>query len=452
MVSHYRNVKSLADATLAFLDEHQLGRPRILAAVSGGADSVALVVTLHELGLDVVAAHINHHLRGSESDDDEQFVRDLCVSLNVELLVADGTLPPELVRQHGIEGAAREVRYERLHELRERSGANYIATAHQQNDQAETVLMRRMSGSGLAGKRGIHPVRDDGVIRPLLDVPRHDIEQFLRERRITPRRDSSNDDTRFLRNIVRGIVGTIEGFDRDSVTALANSTKEARIAWAEAERRLDEVDDTERTPGATVFRSLPDDRLLCEALIVRHIRRLDPNARDLTAVDVARIVDGLERVRRMTVTKHLELVRRDGVVVLRRMLEPARAFEVPLAADTPAHVDAIGAVVHVRSVNDDGVGNREWQRIQLPPDATPNFIVRNRRAGDRFQPLGLPHDKKLKDFLIDRKIAAETRDHIPLILWNDIVVLVAGVEISERFRITSAAGQRYEVWVEHEHH
>ncbi|MCU1231396.1 MAG: PP-loop domain protein [Acidobacteria bacterium] len=442
----------LADATLAFLDEHQLGRPRILAAVSGGADSVALLVTLCELGIDVVAAHVNHHLRGSESDDDEQFVRELCASLNVELLIADGTLSPELIRQHGIEGAAREVRYERLHELRGRCGAGYIATAHQQNDQAETVLMRRMSGSGLAGKRGIHPLRDDGVIRPLLDVPRCEIEQFLRERHITPRHDSSNDDTRFLRNVVRGIVGTMENFDRDAVAALADSTKEARAAWAEAERKLDAVDDTERAPGATVFRSLPDDRTLREALIVRHIRRLEPAARDLTAVDVARIVDGLERVRRMSVTKHLELVRRGGVVVLRRRLEPARAFEVPLAPGAPARIEAIDALVHVRAVDDDDVGSRERQRIQLPPDAAPTFVVRNRRAGDRFQPLGLPHDKKLKDFLIDRKIAAETRDHIPLILWNDIVASVAGVEISEQFRITSAAGQRYEVWVEHEHH
>jgi tRNA(Ile)-lysidine synthase len=452
MVCHDRNVKALGPATLAFLDDHRLGRPRILAAVSGGPDSVALLITLQELGIDVVAGHVNHHLRGSESDDDERFVRELCASRDIECLIADGSLPAQLVGRHGIEGAAREVRYARLHELRARCGAPYIATAHQQNDQAETVVMRRMSGSGLAGKRGIHPVREDGVIRPLLDVPRDAIEQFLRERGIDARRDSSNDDPRFLRNVVRGIVGTIDHFDGDAVAQLANSARDARAAWAEAERRLDEVDDAERTPGAAIFRTLPDDRLLREALIVRHVRRLDPTARDLTAVDVARIVDGLERVRRTSVTKHLELVRRDGVVVLRRMLEPARAFELPLTPEAPANIDAVGVVVRVRRVDDDGVGDRERQRIQLPAGAEAHFTVRSRRRGDRFQPLGLPHDKKLKDFLIDRKIAAETRDHIPLILWNDTIAVVAGVEISERFRVTSAAGDRYEVWVEHEHH
>ena len=446
MVNEYRNVNPLTGATIRFLDEHRLGRPRILAAISGGADSVALLLTLHELGLDVVAGHVNHHLRGAESDEDEQFVRELCASLDVELLVADGTLAAELVRRHGIEGTAREVRYARLHELRAQCGAAFIATAHQQNDQAETVLMRRMSGSGLAGKRAIHPLRDDGVIRPLLEVPRAEIERFLRERRITPRHDSSNDDTRFLRNVVRGIVGS------DEVAALARGADEARVAWADAERRLDEVDDAERLPDAAIFHSLPDDRALREALIVRHVRRLDPHSRDLTAVDVARIVDGLDRIRRMSVTKQLELVRRDGLAVLRKKPEPAQAFELPLTPHVPAHVAAIGVVVHVRAVDDDGIGSRERQRFQLAPGAEPSFVVRNRRAGDRFQPLGLPHDKKLKDFFIDRKIAAETRDHIPLLLWNGAVVAVAGVEVSERFRITPAGGQRYEVWVEHEDH
>ena len=438
---------SLGDATLRFLDEHALGRPRILAAVSGGVDSVALLLTLHELALDVVAGHVNHHLRGEESDDDEQFVRDLCANLGVELFVADGSLPPDLIRQHGIEGAAREVRYARLHELRERAGAKYIATAHQQNDQAETVLMRRMSGSGLAGMRGIHPVREDGVIRPLLEVPRDEIEEFVREHGIQPRIDSSNNDERFLRNAVRQVARTM------NIAELAGSANDARIAWAEAERRLDEVDDAERSPAATVFRSLPDDRAMREALIVRHIRRLDPHARDF---DVTRIVEALDRVRRMTVTKNLELVRGDRVVMLRKTEGglPARPlpFNHPLTPNEPTHIDSIATTINLREVTDESVGTRERQRFQLPLNSDPSFIVRNRRPGDRFQPLGLPFDKKLKDFFIDRKIPAETRDHIPLILWNGTVVSVAGVEISEQFRITSAAGQRYEVWVEHEDH
>src|SRR5207244_6335030 len=115
---------------------------------------------LAELGtLELIAAHVNHHLRGAESDGDEAFVRDLCARVGVPLRVADGTLDAEAVRHRGVEAAAREVRHARLHEIRAETGAKYVATAHHKNDQAETGLMRLMTGGGIAALRGIHPVR-----------------------------------------------------------------------------------------------------------------------------------------------------------------------------------------------------------------------------------------------------------------------------------------------------
>src|SRR3954469_4138913 len=148
-------------------------------------------------GVEIVAAHINHHLRGAESDDDEEYVRELCARYDIPLRVADGTLDPNAVRDRGIEAAAREVRHARLREI---AGDALIATAHQKNDQAETIVMRLMTGGGIAALRGIHPVRDDGVIRPLLEVTRAEIERFLAERGAAARADSSNADPRFVRN------------------------------------------------------------------------------------------------------------------------------------------------------------------------------------------------------------------------------------------------------------
>ncbi|HEX7828518.1 MAG TPA: tRNA lysidine(34) synthetase TilS, partial [Thermoanaerobaculia bacterium] len=128
-----------------FFANHGIGACSVIAAVSGGVDSTALLLILADLrdrGFLILAAHVNHHLRGAESDDDEAFVRDLCAQLDIALDVADGTLDPERIRARGIEAAAREVRYARLLEIRERRDAQFIATAHQKNDQAETVLMR----------------------------------------------------------------------------------------------------------------------------------------------------------------------------------------------------------------------------------------------------------------------------------------------------------------------
>jgi tRNA(Ile)-lysidine synthase len=187
----------------------------------------------------------------------------------------------------------------------------------------------------------------------------------------------------------------------------------------------------------------PADAWLRGALLQRHIRRLDPTARDF---DAHRIAAELDSVKRMSVTKHLELIRKGDALILRRRLEPAEEFEVALTANRSAYIEALDVTVHVRQP---ATGNR--QQIQLPPGADPAFTVRNRRKGDRFHPLGLPSPKKLKDFLIDRKIDADVRDRLPLLVWNGEIVWIAGVEVSERFRVTGADGVLCEVWTDDGH-
>lgn len=427
----------LADSVRRFLARHCIEPCAVLAAVSGGADSTALLVALAELradGYDVRAAHVNHHLRGEESDADEAFVRELCEQLNVQLHVAGGTLDDERVRACGVEAAAREVRYARLFDIREATRAAFIATAHQKNDQAETVLMRLLTGSGIGGLRGIHAVRGDGIIRPLLDVTRDEIEVFLRERAITPRHDRSNDDPRFLRNRVRVVVREL-----GAVENLAAIAAQARQQWPLLERAIDEAEDAEILENETRFRRWPEHPWLRQALLHRHIHRLDPHARDVSAADLARLAS--ETAKRVSVTKTLELIRRNDALVLRRLPASTPEFEVAVREGaTP--IEALGLTIHLQPG-----GRAAGQPFQLP-QATGTFTVRNRRRGDRFHPLGSPAPKKLKDFLIDRKIAAELRDRIPLLVWNGEIVWVAGIEISERFKISEAPGEHYVVWLE----
>ncbi|HVG23570.1 MAG TPA: tRNA lysidine(34) synthetase TilS [Thermoanaerobaculia bacterium] len=409
---------------------------RIVVAVSGGTDSTALLLALHELGLDVVAAHIHHQLRGADSDADEAFVRDLCTRLGVRLRVADGTLDADRVRARGIEAAAREVRYARLAAIREEEGARWVATAHQKNDQAETVLMRLLAGSGVAGLRGIHPVREDGFIRPLLDVTRAAIEAFLTERNVVPRFDHSNADPRFLRNRVRAFLGELDAADN-----LAQIAADARAQWPLLERAIDEAERNCVILGddATHFLRLPGDVWLRGALLQRHIRRLDPHARDF---DASRIAAELESVQRRSVTKSLELLRRGETLILRKRVAPTPPFELALQSDDSVYIEPIGVTVHLRPP----AADERRQLIELPAGAAPVFTVRNRRDGDRFQPLGMPRPKKLKDFLIDRKIDRELRDRLPLLVWNGEIVWVAGVEVSERFKVRDAGGVRCAVW------
>jgi tRNA(Ile)-lysidine synthase len=420
---------------------------RILVAVSGGTDSTALLLLLRELGLNIVAAHVNHHLRGAESDADEAFVRALCATENVPLRVADGTLDPQRIRERGIEAAAREVRYAQLARLREEEGAACVATAHQKNDQAETVLLRLLTGSGLAGLRGIHPHRADGVVRPLLEVTREQLEAYLAGRGIVPRADGSNEDPRFLRNRIRAFLREVDATDN-----LARVAGQARAQWPVLERA---IDDAERecvtvTDDASHFLRWPDDEWLRGALLQRHIRRLDPQARDF---DAARIAREIGSIRRMSVTGNLELIVSRDHLVLRRLPVRTAAFELPLEPDRDVYIPAIGRTVHLRQTPDgtgqpSALNGRPFQPIELPPGAVPSFTVRNRREGDRFQPLGMRQPKKLKDFLIDRKIDADARDRLPLLVWNGEIVWIAGVEVSERFKVRGAGGVLCEVWID----
>jgi tRNA(Ile)-lysidine synthase len=190
---------------------------------------------------------------------------------------------------------------------------------------------------------------------------------------------------------------------------------------------------------------MPDDPWIRQALLLRHIRRLDPEARDVSAADLERLAGTNERT---SVTKSLELLRDNDQIVLRRRDQRATPqFEIEIDAGNEVYIPEIETIVRIYPATNDGNN----QRIQLPKGAKKHFTVRNRRDGDRFRPLGMAHDKKLKDFLIDRKIAATSRDRIPLLLWNDTIVWVAGVEVSELFKVTGETADLCEVAIEQTH-
>jgi tRNA(Ile)-lysidine synthetase-like protein len=224
-----------------------------------------------------------------------------------------------------------------------------------------------------------------------------------------------NDDPRFLRVRIRQ---TLRDYEPWVVDNLASIAEQAQEWWPSVQRAIDEVEDVEMTEDATRFHSLPADPWLRRALLHRHILRLDPEARDVSRSDL----------RRVTVTKNLELL-------LRRIPRPAPSFEYELAAGETITLAEIGATM---SVSKEG-----QQPFMLPKGAAPHFLVRNRREGDRFHPLGAPGSKKLKDFLIDRKVPAEQRDRLPLLLWNGEIIWIAGVEVSERFKVRDDGGDLY---------
>lgn len=198
-------------------------------AVSGGADSVALLRALRAVPVPVVVAHVNHQLRGVDSDADEAFVRALCDSLGVPCFVKAVDVAA-LAAGANLEATAREVRYQFFAEVCEQTGAKWVATAHTADDQAETVLHRLIRGTGLQGLRGIASERDT-IVRPLLACSRADVLAHLAEIGQPYREDASNADPRFTRNRIRHeLLPLLRTFNPDVVSALSRVAEHASEA------------------------------------------------------------------------------------------------------------------------------------------------------------------------------------------------------------------------------
>jgi tRNA(Ile)-lysidine synthase len=214
---------------------------RVCVAVSGGADSVALLIALSEanrereaLGVVLTAVHVHHGLRSAEADADEAFVRELCDKLGVPLVVERVNVPArQAAEREGLEEAARELRYRVFWELMKSSRADVVATAHTLDDQAETVVMKLLRGAWTEGIGGIAPAVESGVrgriVRPLLGARRAEVEAYLRERGQTWREDATNRDVSLMRNRVRHeLIPILRGFNPGIDAALARLAEIAR--------------------------------------------------------------------------------------------------------------------------------------------------------------------------------------------------------------------------------
>ena len=173
---------------------------KILVAVSGGPDSISLLNILYELKYNICVAHINHGLR-ENAKLDEEYVLNFCNQRDIPCFIKKINLK-EMLNRMTTEEAGRKVRYDFFNEILEKENCTKIATAHNSNDSAETVLMNIIRGSGISGLRGIEPIRKK-IIRPLIEITRKEIEKYCEENNLNPRHDESNDELLYTRNKVR---------------------------------------------------------------------------------------------------------------------------------------------------------------------------------------------------------------------------------------------------------
>jgi tRNA(Ile)-lysidine synthase len=435
---------------------------RVLVALSGGADSVALLHLIRDLDArgDLTlagAAHLNHLLRGADAEADEAFCAALAARLEIPFLAGRVDVAA-LARQEkrSVEDAARRARYTFLEDAADRVSADAIAIAHTRDDQAETFLLRVLRGSGTRGLGGIRP-RVGRVIRPLLDVDRAELRQFLAERAEPYREDRSNDDVTILRNRVRHeLLPLLESRFSPGITDVL--AREATLAQQDEDFLCRQAIESARRIVLT-SEDNGDEGLRIDARALRSTHRALGSrvAHDvLCRLAGARSVS-FDHVERLLALAELEVgdgvlclpgqhAVRQGDVILLRPGRPARRVEansftfllsIPGEVQSLPHGWAIAAELSSMGAPADKRLSARGKEVAIAAGAVALPLgIRNRRPGDRFHPLGAPGGRKLQDFMVDRKVPRTERDTLPLVVDAlDRIVWVVGQSVGEGFRV-----------------
>ena len=379
----------------------------VVCAVSGGADSMALLWGLYllkdKLDIRLSAAHFNHGLRGAESDRDEAFVRDFCAGYGIPFTAGRGDVTPG---KKGLEAAAREARYAFLKGL-----PGLIATAHTADDNAETILMHLVRGTGLKGLGGIAPVNGP-LIRPMLDVTRAEVLTFLEEYSIPFVEDSSNAGDDFLRNRLRHHIMPLLKQENpclsENLSAMATRLRQDAAA-------LDDYACAHMTHRVAELQKMSPairSRVLAQHLLNAGVK--EPEAAHITLLE--KLVFSQKPSAKAAFPGGVTFTRRYDT--LQVAADAAQLTEIPLACPGVTELPGLRIVC---SLNEDTAYNTD----SFPVAMGKNPVVRARKTGDALRLSG--GTKSIKKLLIDRKIPAARREHIPVIADDAGVLMVAGI-------------------------
>ncbi len=432
---------------------------RVGVGVSGGADSVVLLHILHrlssQLGVELFVLHMNHQLRGPESERDEAFVRSLAASLNLEFV--GGT---SKVNQDNLEAEARRLRRQFYTSSRETYRLSRIALGHTKSDQAETVLHRLFRGTGLTGLAAMRLVAPDGLVRPLLTTAREDVRTWARAESIEWQEDSSNSDLRFTRNRLRNetMPALARIYNSNMEAVLANT---ASLAQAEEDYWSEQVEQAYRS--FVKRRQLGSILPICElrrlhlALRRRVIRRTLSEIRvnQLAGLDfehveaILRLCDSTQGHDRVLVPGADALRSFDSLLLARagRLAAEPRGYRVSLTIGEAHRLPFGAGQIYLRTVesgsfncdNFKEVQESSVQRVRLRREALTESppLARNWEPGDELHCLGHKSAYKLKTLFQDRRVRLWDRRHWPVVLCDGEIAWARDFGAAQRFGISN---------------
>jgi tRNA(Ile)-lysidine synthase len=467
---YHVSVHDLARQVGEYVRRNHLLKPgdRVGVAVSGGADSVALLRVLlelrSELGLVLSAVHFNHKLRGEESEEDQHFVQELAREHHLTLHAGSGTVRGYAAEKHiSIETAARELRYQYFSKLLENT-LDRVATGHTLDDQAETVLLRLVRGTGNRGLAGIYPRRpatgvvspaeQPEIVRPLLGIRRKELESYLSALAQSWREDPSNRDLRHSRNRMRhGILPRLERHFNPQV-------REALAEAAEIARAEEEYWEAELNRVLPQILAPPQSKTLAKSALVLGISGL----RNLPVALQRRVIRALAASRQLGLEfRKVEEIRelalasrpagrvdlgetwgavrdRDELGLVCLVPGAAADYEYPLPIPGRAFVPELGTTFEAQLVPADMAQGYNSEHLLSAEDLKSPLLVRNWRAGDRFWPAHRKSAKKIKELLQELRVTGTDRKYWPVIVSRGEVVWVRGMPASQQFRSDGRRG------------
>jgi tRNA(Ile)-lysidine synthase len=459
------NISGLKQKVLAYIRENKLVSPgeKLAVAVSGGPDSVCLLYILSglrkELDIDLHVAHLNHQLRGEESEADAKYVAGLAKRLGIPSTIASRDVKSyQKKRRLSLEEAAREVRYDFLSSVAKEVGAAKVAIGHTSDDHIETVLMHLVRGSGIRGLRGLLPVNKLTVsgnvltaIRPLLCLNRRDTTAFCRSHKLKPRLDASNFALQPLRNKVRhSLLPELRKYNPQISQALLRLSKSASddLDLIEKEARSLIKNIISHVKSSVVinkkgFLALP--RSLQRQILRSSIESLLGSLKDIEAVHIEDIIEALDKPAGKVIGLPFGInftIEYDRYILSPDSLSlcPSPSLEGEINLKIPGKITFRGWEVNASVITLSEYKARTGETNDFSAffdfdKVGKKLSVRHRLPADRFQPLGMANPKKLSTFMIDARIPRTWRLRIPIVCASNKILWVVGYRIGERYKV-----------------
>ncbi|MFB5945728.1 tRNA lysidine(34) synthetase TilS [Albibacterium profundi] len=428
------------DKFMAFIADNHLfeEEQRVILAVSGGKDSVLMADLFAEARFNFAIAHCNFRLRGKDSDQDEEFVRNLAQHYKVPFYSVQFATETYAYENHiSIQMAARDLRYDWLESLRQKEAYDYVAVAHHQTDSVETVLLNLLRGTGVAGLVGIAPKRDF-IVRPLLAFSGREVKDELVKRRLEYREDISNASTKYKRNKIRlDVLPHLRELNQDLEKVFDNNGKR----FSQLNRLLTKMVDEFRADN---FQEQKDGRI---EVSLDALKKLDPV--DLWIYELFHPYGFSEMVlgdlisswdhgsgKRFLSAEYQLLLDRGRLIM--SSIEPCQDVRSRIVVDElPFEFTWYGEQYVIRTGEKDGVELTEFPVMIDAVALSMPLFIRSWQQGDKFQPLGMRGKKKVSDLLIEQKVPLTKKAEVPLLVdSNDNILAVWPWRINDQVKIT----------------